>query len=371
VKPPTDKRDIRVLVIDDSAFNRQTITSILTGVEGIRVVARAGDGNEGLKQVFEHEPDVITLDLEMPRMDGFTLLRILMRRRPTPVIVISSYAKQENVFKALELGALDFIAKPTKSISRELRSIEAELVQKVKLIGRLRQVSLSERAQTPEPAAPAAESAAGEDAAANLPLRVVCMGASTGGPPALKQVLAVLPAGLPAAMVISQHMPASFTGAFAERLDKACPLEVREARSGDRLRAGLVLVAPGSASIALERHADGGVRARVETLEETTEGQGGKRPRFVPSINRMMTTAAKVLGSSVMGVVLTGMGDDGAAGIKAIKGAGGATVAESAETAVIFGMPEEAIATGAVDEVCGLSGIAEIITRHARSKPES
>jgi len=360
---PDGSREIRVLVIDDSAFNRQTITSILSGVDGIRVVARAGDGDEGLKQVFEHEPDVITLDLEMPRMDGFTLLRILMRRRPTPVIVISSYAKQENVFKALELGALDFIAKPTHSISRELRSIADELAEKVRLVGRLRQVSLSERAHTPSPAPDALAPVA---AAAGDALRVICVGASTGGPPAIKQILAKLPAGLPAAIVISQHMPASFTGAFAERLDRACAIEVREARHGDRLRPGLALVTPGAASIALARDADGALRVHVETVDETAVALGGARPRYVPSIDRMLATAAEVLGGDLLGVVLTGMGDDGAAGIRAVRRCGGATVAESSETAVIFGMPEEAIATGAVDEVVALDAIAEIVVRHAR-----
>jgi len=364
--------EIRVLVIDDSAFNRQTITSILAGVDGIRVVARAGDGNEGLKQVFEHEPDVITLDLEMPRMDGFTFLRILMRRRPTPVIVISSYAKQENVFKALELGALDFIAKPTKSISRELRGIENDLVAKVKLIGQLRQVSLSERAYPAEAAEPAPdEFDEAVDAFDTEDPPLICIGASTGGPPALKQVLGALPRGLPAAMLISQHMPASFTAAFAARLGRSCTLQVREAQSGDRLRRGLILVSPGAASTALERHTDGGVRVRIESLDETEEAQGGSRPRYVPSIDRMMSTAAAVLGPKVMGVVLTGMGDDGAEGIKAIKRMGGTTVAESAESAVIFGMPEEAIATGSVDEVVALDGIPEIITRHATRKGTS
>jgi two-component system chemotaxis response regulator CheB len=200
--------DIKVLVIDDSAFNRQTITAMLESQPGIRVVARAGDGDEGLKQVFTHAPDVITLDLEMPKMDGFTFLRILMSRRPTPVLVISSYARKENVFKALELGALDFIAKPTQKISPELREIERDLIDKVKL--------------------------------------VTCLGASTGGPPALQQVFAGLDARLPMAVVVAQHMPAKFTQAFAERLDRASALEVREAKHGDVLRSGLALVAPGS-----------------------------------------------------------------------------------------------------------------------------
>ena len=365
-----DPQEIKVLVIDDSAFNRQTITSMLANVDGVVVVARAGDGNEGLKEVFAHEPDVITLDLEMPRMDGFTFLRILMRRRPTPVVVISSYARQENVFKALELGALDFIAKPTKSVSRELRSIEETLVDKIKLIGRLRRVSLAERAQTPEPAEPASDQPAPAPAATGGPLRIVCIGASTGGPPALKQLIAALPRSLPAAVIISQHMPASFTGAFAERLNKASGLVVRLAQSGDRLHEGLCLVAPGAASVALERHADGGIRVRLETLEETTEAQGGKPPRYVPSIDRMMQTAAEVAGPETLGLVLTGMGDDGAAGVKAIKRLGGSTAAESEQSAVIFGMPDEAISTGAVDDIVPLDGIAELIARFAQGKSQ-
>ncbi len=353
----------KVLVIDDSAFNRQTITSMLTGSPGIEVVGRAGDGNEGLKQVFDLEPDVITLDLEMPRMDGFTFLRILMRRRPTPVIVISSYAKQENVFKALELGALDFIAKPTQQISRELRSIEDELVQKVKLVGQLRQVSLQERAANPTPAEPAdlEDVAVGE-------LRVACIGASTGGPPALKQVLGGLPRGLPIALVVSQHMPASFTATFAERLDRASTFQVREARTGDVLAPGLALVAPGAASMALERTDDGQIAVRIETPEETATACAGQRPRYVPSIDRMMTTAAEVAGPDTLGILLTGMGDDGSQGMAAIKSAGGTTVAESEDTAVIFGMPEAAIRTGQVDEVISLDRVSTAIVRHARRK---
>lgn len=363
----TRDRDIRVVVVDDSAFNRQTITSMLSGVGGVAVVGRAGDGNEGLRLALEREPDVITLDLEMPRMDGFTFLRILMRRRPTPVIVISSHARQENVFKALELGALDFIAKPTVTLSPELRAIEAELVDKVLRIGRLQRVSLTERVRPPEPAEPAADRAAPAAAEPDAPLRVACIGASTGGPPALKQVLGALPAGLPIAVLVSQHMPAGFTAAFAERLDAACALDVREARSGDRVRAGRVLVAPGGASLAVERNTDGGVRVRVEAVDDT-ERAWGRAPRYLPSIDRMMQTAAAVVGGDVLGIVLTGMGDDGADGVRAIRRAGGATVAEAQETAVIFGMPEEAIRTGAVDEVLPLSRIADRIVRHARAR---
>lgn len=350
---------IRVLVIDDSAYNRQTITSMLSGVADIEVVGRAGDGNEGLKQVFDKEPDVITLDLEMPRMDGFTFLRILMSRRPTPVIVISSHSKQENVFKALELGALDFIAKPTHHVSPELRTIEQELVNKLRLLGQLRRVSLTGRPATPTPVPPADTERA---PAAAGPMRVVCIGASTGGPPALKDVLAAIPAHTQVAMVISQHMPPTFTRAFAERLDRGSSLSVREAQEGDRVRPGVCLVAPGSGSISFQRDSAGDVRVSIEPAPATPDDARG---RYVPSIDRMLTSAAEVFGGECMAVILTGMGDDGREGIVAVKEAGGVTVAESADTAVIFGMPEEAIGTGCVDEVLPLPRIAEAILRYA------
>jgi len=349
----SSEREIRVLVIDDSAFNRQTITAMLEQHPGIRVVARAADGDDGLKQVFAHHPDVITLDLEMPKMDGFTFLRILMSRRPTPVLVISSYARRENVFKALELGALDFIAKPTQKISPELREIETELVEKIKLVTRLRAVTLVDRMARHAPATPAPP--------ADLPVEVtalrklVAIGASTGGPPALTQVLTGLDPSLQAAVVVAQHMPAKFTQAFAERLDRACALEVREGKHGDALRPGLVLIAPGAGTMSVVRIADGQLRVRVEpSLPDE---------RFAPSIDRLFESVAEAGGSSVVGVVLTGMAGDGAKGIRAIKDKGGLTIAESAETAVIFGMPEDAIRTGAVDEILPLSHIAAAVNR--------
>jgi two-component system, chemotaxis family, protein-glutamate methylesterase/glutaminase len=344
-------REIRVLVIDDSAFNRQTITAMLEQHPGIRVVARAADGDDGLKQVFAHHPDVITLDLEMPKMDGFTFLRILMSRRPTPVLVISSYARRENVFKALELGALDFIAKPTQKISPELREIETELVEKIKLVTRLRPVTLIDRLGTRAPATPAPPA----DFPPRTLRKLVAIGASTGGPPALTQVLTGLDPQLPAAVVVAQHMPAKFTQAFAERLDRACALEVREARHGDALRPGLVLIAPGAGTMTVVRIADGQLRVRVEpSLPDD---------RFAPSIDRLFESVAESGMGGVVGVVLTGMAGDGARGVRAIKDKGGLTIAESAETAVIFGMPEDAIKTGAVDEVLPLSHIAAAVNR--------
>jgi two-component system, chemotaxis family, protein-glutamate methylesterase/glutaminase len=255
-------KPIRILVVDDSAFNRQTITAMLEGIPGFQVVGRAGDGEEGLKMAFQLAPDVITLDLEMPKMDGFAFLRLLMARQPTPVIVISGYATRENVFKALELGALDFVAKPSRTITPELRNIQEELQQKVRLVTQLRMVSLADRAartrstgtmsgQFLPPPAPVQPPASRKEGLA--PSRLIAIGASTGGPPAINRILVNLEPTLPAGIVITQHMPAKFTRAFAERLDRTTPWHVREAEPGDAVSAGCVLVAPGSGSLVLRR----------------------------------------------------------------------------------------------------------------------
>jgi two-component system chemotaxis response regulator CheB len=362
------QKPIRILVVDDSAFNRQTITAMLEGVPGFQVVGRAGDGEEGLKMAFQLQPDVITLDLEMPKMDGFSFLRLLMARQPTPVIVISGYATRENVFKALELGALDFVAKPSRTITPELRNIQEELLTKVRLVTQLRMVNLVDRAARTRsvgtmsgtfapPPVPVQPPASRKEGIA--PPRLIAIGASTGGPPAINRILVNLEPTLPVGIVITQHMPAKFTKAFAERLDRTTPWHVREAEAGDALSAGCVLVAPGSGSLVLKRD---GAALRVDILPPQPDD------RYVPSVDRMLTSCAAAMGNDVCGIVLTGMGGDGGRGVKAVKAAGGRTVAEAPETAVIFGMPQEAIATGAVDEVVPLPNIPELIARFAQRK---
>src|SRR5262245_21107804 len=240
-------KPIRILVIDDSAYNRQTITAMLEGTPGLQVVGRAGDGEEGLKQAFALQPDVITLDLEMPKMDGFSFLRFLMARQPTPVIIISGYATRENVFKALELGALDFVAKPSRTITPELRTIQEELLTNVRLVTRLRMVHLTARAARSRtagtmsgafatPPAPAPPPVSRKEGLA--PPRLIAIGASTGGPPAINRILVNLEPTLPVGIVITQHMPAKFTRAFAERLDRTTPWSVREAEAGDAVTVG-------------------------------------------------------------------------------------------------------------------------------------
>jgi two-component system chemotaxis response regulator CheB len=357
-----DQAPVRVLVIDDSAFNRDSIAAMLDQSPQIEVVGRARDGNEGLREVVQREPDVITLDLEMPRMDGYTFLRILMTRRPTPVVVISSHSARESVFKALELGAVDFIAKPARTVAPELETIRQELLDKVLAVGRLRPVRLrgAQSRTATEVAAGRPETA--PERAAEL-RGLVCIGASTGGPPALKEIVEQLPGDLPVAVLISQHMPASFTGPFARRLDSAGALRVREAGGGDLLEPGVALVAPGSGSLVVSGPAGATPSVDIES------GEPGSRRRIVPSADRMMESAAAVMGRNTMGVVLTGMGRDGSRGVVAIREAGGVTVAEAESSAVIFGMPEAAISTGAVDDVVPIGGIADAIVRFARSLP--
>ena len=347
---------IRVLVIDDSAFSRQTITRILESSPLVEVVGVARDGQEALRKAFELEPDLITLDLEMPRMDGFTFLRLVMARRPTPVMVISGRAGEEDVFRALELGAVDFIAKPTPRATPELVEIEQELIRKVHSIRELRIDNVRERLG----AAPAVarRAPAGELA----PPRVVVIGSSTGGPAALMQIFGAFAEAPDCSFVVAQHMPPGFTRGFAERLDRLTPLRAAEARSGMELEPGSVLVAPGGHHAELERS---GSKLMARVISGTSSD------KYTPSVDRLFESAAKQLGPEVLAVVLTGMGDDGRSGVRAVKDAGGSVVAESESTAVIFGMPRQAIRTGAVDAVLPLPDIASAMQRGVRGTETS
>jgi two-component system chemotaxis response regulator CheB len=303
---------IRVLVIDDSAFSRRTITRMLEASPLVRVVDWAHDGEDALRKTLEQEPDLVTLDLEMPRMDGFTFLRLLLARRPTPVLVISGRAHSQDVFKALELGAVDFIAKPTPRAAPELESIQEELLRKVHALRQLRMDKLRERlGSAPDllprrPAAPAATR------------RVVAIGASTGGPAAVTQVLGAFTEPPPFSVVVSQHMPGGFTASFAERIDRFTAFSAREAREGDRIEPGRVLVSPGGCHLEFSSY-DGEPRVRL-----SSRSPGDK---YTPSVDRMFVSAAKHFGADLMAVVLTGMGDDGAQGVRAVKEAGGTVVA--------------------------------------------
>ncbi len=351
----TDADRIRVLVVDDSAFNRRTISDILDGSGLAKVVAVARDGEEGIKKAFDTRPDLITLDLEMPRMDGFTFLRIIMKSLPTPILVISSRNEDKNVFKALELGAIDFLAKPANHLQTG-EVLKNDILMKLNVVRELKFRNVQRRISTVAKAPVKPGPAAAPATAAATP-RAVVIGASTGGPSAIQQIITALAADFQSPVLISQHMPPGFTRAFAERLDRNSALQVKEAEEGDLVEPGRVLVAPGGFNMRVRRKKD---KIVTEITERT------KSDKYVPSVNALFESAAKVFADKCMAVVLTGMGNDGAQGVLSIKEAGGIVIAESEKTAIVFGMPKEAIATDKVDEVLSLEDIPAGIIKRCR-----
>ena len=338
---------IRALVIDDSAYNRVTLTRMLESEPRIKVVGTAVNGEDGIKQVMKHRPDVITLDLEMPLMDGFAFLRWLMVNLPTPVITVSSKSSDRSVFKALELGALDFIAKPGGRVSPRLEEIQRDLVAKVLQIAHLRIENLKPHLE--EEAEVAKEPAVG----GTSPVDAVVIGCSTGGPPALQHVFQTLPR-LPVPVVVAQHMPPTFTRLFAERVNKLTPWDVKEAANGEMLVPGTVYIAPGGQQSEVRRIAEG-LQVRVFPA--------GLNDIHAPSVDRLFRSASDACRDRLVAIIMTGMGDDGADAMRAVKERGGRTIAESSDSAIIFGMPAEAIRTGAVDDVLALSAIPGAIKR--------
>jgi two-component system chemotaxis response regulator CheB len=337
---------IRVLVIDDSAFSRLAITRMLRVSPLVEVVGVARDGEEALRKTFELQPDLITLDLEMPRMDGFTFLRVVMSKRPTPVMVISGRRGEEDVFRALELGAVDFLSKPTTRETPQLALIQEELIRKVHAIRELRIDKVQERLGT-MPTLVRREL----NTPAALP-KVVAIGSSTGGPAALMQIFGAYSEAPQCGFLVAQHMPSGFTRGFAERLDRMTQLRALEAQGGELVAPGTILVAPGGKHLELENRNGELVTRLVATRSED---------RYTPSVDRLFQSAAKHVGSELLAIVLTGMGDDGRAGVESVKRSGGSVIAESESTAVIFGMPRQAIRSGAVDQVLPLGEIASAI----------
>jgi two-component system chemotaxis response regulator CheB len=356
--PARVPRPIRAIIVDDSHAIRAALASIVTSARDVEVVLSTADPDEALRRAIQDRPDVVYLDLEMPRMDGFTFLRILMARRPTPVIVVSSSSRKQDVFKALELGALDFVAKPDGA--PDLSAIRLELLSKIATVRSLRIENLEPH---PAPPPPGPRPAARLGPRPSVP-RVVVIGASTGGPSALARLLALLPADLAVPIAIAQHMPETFTRAFAERLDRSTPFEVREAEDGDLVAPGRVLLAPGGRHLKLVRTPV----ARGATLRalvvEPRPGDG----RLRPSVDLLFESAVEACGADVCAVVLTGMGSDGRAGVSAVKRRGGTTLAESEQTAVVYGMPKEAVESGDVDEVLPLEALAERIVAFAERR---
>lgn len=345
---------VRVLVVDDSAYNRRAVSDVLTSSPDVTVVGKAADGEEALQLANQLKPDVITLDLEMPRMDGFTFLRILMARRPTPVIVISSYSQKENVFKALELGAIEFVAKPDRHMRAD-ESLRSEILQKVRMVHSLHPLPVPAAREVSSPPLTPRETTVRQGGPVK---HLVAVGSSTGGPTALLSLFGRLSPRFPGAILVAQHMPDKFTHTFAERLGKKGPLRVKEASDGDvvGIRTGFVCPGRMCMTVDLEPGAGAGGELMLRVVSPLPDD------RYVPSADRLMRSAARAAGSRALGIVLTGMGDDGVQGARAIRDAGGTVIAESESSAVVYGMPGAAVRAGVVDEVLPLSGIIEFLS---------
>ncbi len=341
---------LRVLVVDDSAYNRKMLRSMLVDMKEVGTVDAVSDGEEAIRVVMTDPPDVITLDLNMPRMDGFTFLRWLMRNHPLPVVVVSAEGGEKNVFKALDLGALDFVVKPVRYASERIVEIRSELQEKIKAVAGkdlgpyLSRLKVKKTVEKPAP-----------QPVWKKPVRkggaILVIGASTGGPSAVQRVVSELPEDYPLPVVVVQHMPPVFTRQFAMRLDRNTALAGKEAEDGEKLRPGTVLVVPGGHHLL--------ITGRVSGKVKIVERQDGDR--FVPSVDRTMASAAEAYGAGTIGVLLTGMGNDGAEGLLKISQAGGLTVAESEESSVVFGMPRAAIQKKAARDILHLEHIGSRI----------
>ena len=340
---------VKVLVVDDSALMRKLIPAILERDPSIEVVGTAMDGAFAIKKIEELHPDVITLDLEMPRMDGLEALRLIMRRAPMPIVVFSTHSKEGaySTFKALALGAIDFVAKPKSAAAGQLDSVAIQLIEKIKVAKRASTRRLGAQVELEVSKPP-------KKVSRNTlpPNRVVAIGVSTGGPIALQYVLTQIPAEFSGSIVVVQHMPEGFTEMFAKRLDECCALEVQEARSGDLLLAGRVLICPGNRHIMVRRMP----RGDMIVLSDAPPVNGHR-----PSADVLFNSVAQEFGLTSIGVIMTGMGEDGAEGLGAIKASGGMTVAQSEDTCVVSGMPRAAILKGYAKKIVPLDGLGSFL----------
>lgn len=348
---------IKVLIVDDSAVVRQTVSSLLARDPQIEVMGSAADPLFAIERMRRQWPDVIVLDVEMPRMDGITFLRKIMEERPTPVVICSSLTERgaETTLQALAAGAVEIVTKPRVGVRAYLEEGAGQLIQAVKGAGqaRLQRRSNPAPGQCPPPklTADAVLQGRASRAMAATTDRVVAIGTSTGGTQALETVLSGLPPVCPGLLVV-QHMPERFTAAFAERLDRICDIRVREAKTGDRVVAGQALLAPGGRHMLLKRN---GAQYQVEVVD------GPQVSRHRPSVDVLFRSVARYAGRNALGVIMTGMGDDGARGLREMFEAGAYTVAQDEQSCVVFGMPKEAIRSGGVLDVVPLGGIGRAI----------
>ncbi|MCE0463980.1 MULTISPECIES: protein-glutamate methylesterase/protein-glutamine glutaminase [Pseudomonas] len=350
-------KKINVLLVDDSAVVRQVLLAILSDTPDIHVMGAASDPIFAMDKLTREWPDVIVLDVEMPRMDGITFLKKIMSERPTPVVICSSLTPRgaETTLQAMAAGAVEIITKPTTGLKNFLLESAPELVAAIRAAA---QVNVRNLGKRPAPLAPAIKlsadamlPAANGHAMAQTTERIVALGTSTGGTQALEAVLTALPRVSPG-IVIVQHMPEKFTASFAARLNSLCQIEVREARNNDRIHPGLALIAPGGKHMMVTRS---GAFYHVQVVD------GPLVNRHRPSVDVLFRSVAKFAGRNATGVIMTGMGDDGARGLKEMLDAGSATVAQDEASCVVFGMPKEAIKLNAAQRVMGLQEIAQAI----------
>jgi two-component system chemotaxis response regulator CheB len=365
-------KKFRVLVVDDSAFMRKVLESIFNADEHLQVIGQARDGREAITLSESLKPDVITMDINMPHVDGLQATAHIMTNNPRPIVVVSSESREgaTSTLKALELGAIEFVTKPSSGIDLDMNSVREDLVRKVRMAAKVRVVRTASRqahtvqvgAPVPRPAAPADAKAAPpprvEVSAASSDLRfpVVVIGASTGGPATFMRMAPGFTREFPAAVILVQHMPASFTTQYALQLAEFTNIRVKEAENGEAVQPGTLYICPG------------GQHLRVsQTGRMQLDATSGRIEGYLPNIDVTLESVASFAGPMSIGVILTGMGSDGARGTRLIKNAGGITLAQDEATSVIFGMPAEAIKTGAVEQVLGIDDIYPAIEKRVLS----
>jgi two-component system chemotaxis response regulator CheB len=376
---------IKVLVVDDSAFMRKAITDILSSSQDIEVIGKARNGQEAIEKVIELKPDVVTLDIEMPVLDGLQTLGYIMSECPTPVIMLSGAesAHADVTMTAFQYGAVDFILKPSGNISLDMNKIKDEMVKKVKAAAKVETHKLGfiqehgkndndgisgikdfKDARKRPKAVTGEETHKGDFTETVEPgkkskfKKIIIIGTSTGGPRALQQVIPLLPSNLNAPVLVVQHMPAGFTKSLAERLDSQSGIKVREARDGDIVRPGIVLIAPGDYHMIVTQEEINGKTKEVIALNKSEKVQGVR-----PSVDVLLNSVASIYGSNSVGVILTGMGSDGTDGIRRLKLAGGRVIAEDESTCVVYGMPRSIIEQHLADYVLPINKIAESLAQ--------
>ena len=352
------ERKIRVLIVDDSAFMRKVMQGIIAADTAMQVVGEAGDGREAVVLAESLRPDVISMDINMPHVDGIEATEIIMSQNPRPIVIVSSESREgaRGTLRALELGAVDFVCKPSSAINLDMNTVRAELTRKLKMAAKVRVVRTATRPKSSQANALLetprhAERSAARPAQTMMPssgqeyFPLVILAASTGGPAALMRMVPLLPSNFPGAVVLALHMPANFTGQFTQQLANVAAIHVEEAKAGKPLRSGTLYVCPGSHHLRISP------AGNIE-LDDSPR-IGGYRP----CADVTLETAAAWAGPMTIGVVLTGMGNDGSRGAVAVKAAGGYVIAQDEATSMIFGMPHESIQTGAVDEVLPVEAI--------------